>query len=96
MRRKIKQKFSNYTFVGKKYKDEFRKQMRSVIVLTLGFSIAFAWREAIFDWSRSVTAWITHSSNGGSATGAATFITIVCILLIILTTRWLKDKDPYK
>lgn len=95
MRRKINQKFSNYTFVGEKYKDEFRKQMRSVIVLTLGFSIAFAWREAIFDWSKSVTAWITHSTNGGTATGAAIFITLVCVLLIILTSRWLKDKKDF-
>lgn len=95
MKRKIKQKFSNYTYLGSKYKDEFRKQIRSIIVLTLGFSIAFAWREAIFDWSKSITAWITHSSDGGSATGAAFFITLICILLIFLTSHWLKDKNPY-
>ncbi len=95
MRRKIKQKFSNYTFIGRKYKEEFRKQMRMIIVFTLGFSIAFAWREAIFDWSKSVTAWLTHSNNGGSSTSASVFITLVCILLIILTSRWLKDKNPY-
>ena len=93
MRRKIKQKFSNYTFVGQKYKDEFRKQMRSVIVFTLGFTIAFAWRETIFDWSKSVTAWITNSSKGGTSTGASLFITLLCILLIFLTTRWLRDKN---
>lgn len=92
MRHKIKQKFSNYTFVGQNYKEEFRKQMRSIIVLTLGFSIAFAWREVIFDWSRSVVVWITHSKNGGSSTGAALFITIISLLLIFLTSRWLKDK----
>lgn len=95
MRKKIKQKFSNYTFVGSKYRDEFRKQMRSIIVLTLGFSIAFAWREAIFEWSKSASAWITHSKNGGSATGAAIFITVFCIFLILLTSRWLKDKNSY-
>jgi hypothetical protein len=95
MRRKIRQKFSNYTFVGKKYKEEFRKQMRSVIVFTLGFSIAFAWRETIFDWSKSITAWITQSQNGGSSTGASIFITLFSILVILLTTHWLKDKNPY-
>ncbi len=95
MRRKIKQKVSNYTFIGQKYKDEFRRQMRSVIVFTLGFSIAFAWRETIFDWSKSATAWITHSASRGSSTNASIFITLVCILLIGLTSRWLKDKNPY-
>jgi len=69
--------------------------MRSVITLTLGFSIAFIWREALFDWSKSITAWITHSPNGGSSTGAAIFMTIICGLLIFLTSRWLKDKNGY-
>lgn len=95
MRRRIKQKISNYTFVGQNYRDEFRKQMRSVVVLTLGFSIAFAWRETIFDWSKSITAWITHSNNGGSSTGASIFITLICLLLILATTRWLKDKRDF-
>jgi hypothetical protein len=95
MRHRIKQKFSNYTFIGNNYKEEFRKQMRSIIVLTLGFTIAFAWRETIFQWSKSLTAWITHSNNGGSVTGASIFITLFCVLLIFLTSRWLKDKNPY-
>jgi hypothetical protein len=95
MRRKIKQKFSNYTFVGQKYKSEFRKQMRSVIVLTMGFTIAFAWRETIFDWSKSFTAWITHSAGEGSSTGASIFITIISLVLIFLTAYWLKDNKEY-
>jgi hypothetical protein len=96
MRRKIKQKFSNYTFVGSKYRNEFRKQIRSIIVFTLGFTIAFAWRETIFDWAKSFTEWITHSPGEASSAGASIFITILCVLLIILTSYWLKDKNhPY-
>jgi hypothetical protein len=83
---------SNYTFIGKHYREEFRKQMRSVIVFTLGFTIAFSWRETIFQWSKSITGWITHSQNGGSNAGASIFITLLCIAIILLTTRWLKEK----
>jgi cation transport ATPase len=96
MRRKISQKISNYTFVGQNYKDEFRKQMRMIITFTLGFTIAFAWRETIFDWSKSAAAWITHSRDGGSTLGATMFITIFSILLLFLTSRWLGERSSYK
>lgn len=95
MREKINQKLSNYTYIGQKYKDEFRKQVRSIVVFTLGFTIAFAWREVIFDWSKSATAWITHSGDGGSTIGATIFITLISVFLIFLTTHWLKDKKVY-
>lgn len=96
MKRVLTKKISNYTFVGRKYKDEFRKQMRMIIVFTLGFTIAFAWRETIFEWSKNLVSWLTNSNKGGSNVWASIFITLVSVILILLTTYWLKDKNPYR
>ncbi len=82
-----------YFYVGSKYKNEFRKQMRSFIVFTLGFTIAFSWRETIFDGSKNFIKWLTGTSNSGSF-GASIFITLVSILLIFMTTNWLKERHP--
>jgi len=48
----MKKRVSNYFYIGQKYKEEFRKQVRAIITFTLGFTIAFAWRETIFDISK--------------------------------------------
>jgi asparagine N-glycosylation enzyme membrane subunit Stt3 len=93
--RKIKN-FRNYFYLGNKYREEFRKQMRMFIIFTLGFTIAFTWRETIFDLSKSFVNWITHSTNPNAVSvWASVFITFLCLILIFLTTRWLRDKREY-
>ena len=96
MRLKFKKKFSNYTFVGRKYKDEFRKQMRLIIIFTLGFTIAFAWRETIFEWAQSLAISWVHSNSAQSSLWASVFITIFSIILLFLASLWLKDRNPYR
>lgn len=90
-----KRKLKNYFYLGNQYRSEFKKQMRMFLIFTLGFTIAFTWRETIFDLSKSFVKWLTHS-NGTNATSiwASVFITIVCVILIFLTARWLRDKPP--
>jgi len=88
-----KRKIRNYFYLGNQYRHEFRKQMRMFIIFTLGFTIAFTWRETIFDLSKALVAWVTNTNNPNTTSiGASVFITIVCALLIFLTARWLRDK----
>jgi hypothetical protein len=88
----MKRRLSNYFYLGSNYKAEFRKQMRLIIVFTLGFTIAFSWRETIFDLSKSFVQWISGIKNANSSSiWASVFITIVSLLLIFLTAKWLKE-----
>ena len=86
MRRNV----SNYFYLGQNYK----KELRLVVVFTLGFTIAFAWRETIFDLSKSFISWLIGSNGAGASAWASVFITLLCLILIFLTTRWLRDKRP--
>lgn len=89
MRRKI----SNFFYVGHKYKEEVRKQIRMFIIFTLAFTIAFTWRETIFDLSKSFIQLIAgvEGSNAQSI-WASIFITVISILLIFLTSRYFKKE----
>jgi hypothetical protein len=89
----MKRRLSNYFYLGSNYREEFRKQMRLIIVFTLGFTIAFSWRETIFDLSKSFVQWIAGIKNANaSSIWASVFITIVSLFLIFLTAKWLKEK----
>lgn len=86
-------KIHNYFYLGSNYRSEFRKQVRMFVTFTLGFTIAFAWRETIFDLSESFVQWISGIKESNSSSfWASIFITGVALLLILITTRWLKDK----
>lgn len=87
MRRKI----SNYFYVGHKYREEVRKQIRSFILFTLGFTIAFTWREYTFEESKRLIKWIT-GTGGTGAFGAALFITFVCVGLMLLASYYFKNE----
>ncbi len=90
MRRK---KFSDFFYVGHKYKAEVRKQIRMFIIFTLAFTIAFTWRETFFDLSREFMIWLTGAEDQGTASiFASIFITLVSVLLIFLTSQYFKEK----
>jgi len=64
------------------------------IIFTLGFTIAFTWRETIFDLSKSLVQWLANTNNPNAISiWASVFITIICAALIFLTAKWLRDKS---
>jgi len=88
MRRKIIGSLS----VGRNFKKEFRRQIRMLVIITLGFTIAFTWRQTIFDASQAFVKLFTDV-QGSTALSVLTslFITIVAVLLIYLAAHYLKD-----
>jgi len=81
------------TFIrGRKFEREFRRQTRMLIVITLGFTIAFTWRQTIFDLSQElVNLIIDIQSSALSSILTSAFITLVSILLIYLSAQFLKE-----
>jgi len=74
-------------------KKEFRRQLRLLIIITLGFTIAFTWRQTIFDLSFVFVAFLTNIQNNTTLSILSSIlITIVSVGLIYVTSYWLKDR----
>jgi ABC-type Fe3+ transport system permease subunit len=65
-----------------------------LIIVTLGFTIAFTWRQTIFDTSQSIVNFFLHIQNSAALSILTSiFITLLAVLLVYLTAHLLKD-DP--
>jgi len=79
---------------ARRFKEEHRKELRLFIVLTFSFTIAFTWRQTIFDASQSLINFFLEIKNSTSASIlTSTFITIVSVLMIRLTSLILKKDN---
>lgn len=77
---------------GQKFKKEFRRQIRMLIIITLGFTIAFTWRQTLFDASQLMVQFLTHVSNSTTLSVLTSlFITLLSVFLIYLTAHFLKE-----
>jgi len=86
--------FSNFFYVGHKYKEEVRTQIRMFLIFTFAFTIAFTWRETIFDLSKNFMQRVTGAEGTGSiSTLASLFITAVFVLLIFITSHYFKKNE---
>jgi hypothetical protein len=63
-----------------------------LIIVTLGFTIAFTWRQTIFDASQAIVLFFVKVKNSTTLSLLASILlTIVCVLLVYLTAHFLKD-----
>jgi len=89
----MKKRLYDFFIRGKRFQKEFRRQMRMLIVITLGFTIAFTWRQTVFDISQAfVQLIIDVQSSALSSILTSTFITLTSILFIYVTAHLLKDE----
>jgi len=81
-------------FIGsERFKHEFWEEVKLFIIFGLGFTIAFTWRQTVFDTTESLMRWLTHIQNNASLsviTSIAT--TIFCIILIFLTSKFFENR----
>jgi len=88
---KTRDKFHLFLVGGKNYKSEVKKQIRLLIVITLGFTIAFTWRQTIFDASQAIVQYLAGINDSvTSSILTSTFITIVSLILILIAAHFLK------
>lgn len=89
----MKDKFMNFFGIEKGFKKEFRRQIRSFVVVFLGFTIAFTWRQTISDLSQSLVRLITDIKDSSVLSIISSIlITLVCISIIYLTAHFLKEE----
>ena len=92
----MKRGISNFFGEGEPFKNEFRKQVRMLIIVTLGFTIAFTWRQTVFDMSLSLVKLMTSIQNSTELSIiTSSLITITSLILIFIAAHWLKDGNGH-
>ncbi len=92
----MKRHLFNFFVGGKKFKKEFRKQVRFLIVITLGFTIAFTWRQTIFDISQTMMQFFTKTQSSTLLSIlTSVFITILSLIFIYLASYFLKEDSTW-
>ena len=78
---------------SRSFKKEFKKQLRFSIAAAIGFSIAFAWRQSVFDTFLSFVSRFLDVPPEQYLTEVytATAITITGVILLLITSKLLKD-----
>jgi ABC-type spermidine/putrescine transport system permease subunit I len=78
-------------FVGSDImKKEFLREVRSLVIFTLGFTIAFTWRQTIYDVMESAVQFFTHlKANVALSVATSTATTVFCLILVYFTARYM-------
>lgn len=82
---------------GKNFRKDFRKQLKTLVVVGAGFTIAFTWRQTIFDISQKIVQFITNiKSSSILSLATSIFTTIISGLIVLVVLYFLKDnQDDY-
>ncbi|MAG25062.1 hypothetical protein CMI47_05725 [Candidatus Pacearchaeota archaeon] len=92
----MKRKVKHFFVGGDNFKKEFRKQLRLLILITLSFTIAFAWRQTIFDIFETLILHFINVRNSATASVLTSLaITLMSLLVIYLASNFLKDRPDY-
>jgi len=89
----MRENIKRFLFGGDAFKKDFVSQIKSLVVFTLGFTIAFSWRQTTFDTTEHFVQWLLHIQNSS----ALSILTSVVITLFSLLIIWimLKLLDDY-
>tara|TARA_Y100000310_G_C20562396_1_gene753705 strand:- start:448 stop:732 length:285 start_codon:yes stop_codon:yes gene_type:complete len=77
----------------KSFKKEFKRQIKLAIIAAIGFTVAFAWRNAIYNSSQEIVdKFIQSYGQPISDLLTAIFITLLGVFIIFITSKLLRDK----
>lgn len=76
----------------KSFKKELKRQIRYAIAAAVGFIIIYAWRESIINITQNfVQKFIENTQVASSNIFSALLITTIGVLIIIISSKILKD-----
>jgi len=79
---------------GKNFRRDFRKQLKTLVVVGAGFTIAFTWRQTIFDISKRIVQFATNIKDSSVLSLATSiFTTIFSLAFVLLIIYLLKDSN---
>ena len=74
------------------FKKEFKRQIKYAIAAAVGFLIAFAWRDSIYLSVSKLVETFEKTTQAASNMLTAILITIIGVLIILVSSRLLRDK----
>ena len=75
------------------FKKEFRRQLRLALIAAIGFTVAFAWRNAIYNSAQSLITIFTEQTRVIlNELLTALTVTVLAVIAIFITSRILKEK----
>jgi len=74
---------------AKKFNREVKKALYTAFLAAFGFLIALVWRDVIQSWVDKISS--TSPVQGQLV--SATIVTIICVLGILIVTKFLKEKE---
>jgi len=79
---------------GRNFRRDFRHQLKTLVVVGAGFTIAFTWRQTIFDVSKRIVQFATNIKDSSILSIATSiFTTLFSLLLVLLIIYFLKDPN---
>jgi ABC-type polysaccharide/polyol phosphate export permease len=76
----------------KSFRVELKRQLRYAIAAAVGFMIIYAWRDAILEGTKSLVEKISSTTHVVTTeVSTALFISIMGVLIILVTSKLLKD-----
>ena len=76
----------------KNFRQELKRQLRYAIAAAVGFMVIFAWRDAILTGTKSLIEKISATTEVVTTeVSTALFITVTGVLIILITSKLLKD-----
>ncbi|MFH1290618.1 MAG: hypothetical protein ABIH92_04375 [Nanoarchaeota archaeon] len=89
---KKRDKVKHFFVGGRHFKSEFKRQVRALILITLGFTIAFSWRQTIFDIIQTAVQSLMPITGISSSIITSVAITIIALAIIYAASALLKDQ----
>lgn len=86
-------KINHFFIGGQNFRKEFIRQFRMLVVVTIGFTIAFSWRQTIFDAIEKTIETLFRTSQVYSSILTSTFITLLGLLIILLSSYLVKENN---
>lgn len=93
MFKKARESLNNFNVRGERFRKEVKREIRMLVLFTLGFTIAFTWRQTLFDIFEAAMNKLFAASSATLSVLTSTAITLFSILLILLISYFLQDKD---
>jgi biotin transporter BioY len=76
----------------KNFRREFKRQVKYAIAAAVGFLIAYAWKEAIFETTQSIIKKINQTAEFMTSNlFTSIVITVIGVVIIIISSKLLKD-----
>lgn len=78
---------------GRTFRKDFRRQLKTLVVVGAGFTIAFTWRQTIFDISKRIVQFATNIKDSSVLSIATSiFTTLISLGLVVVILYFLKEQ----